>query len=129
NRGKQSLVLDLTRQESREELARLIADADVFIQNLKPGAAARLGFDPAELCEKYPRLICCSISGYDIEGPLAERKAYDLLVQAESGLCSITGGPEGPSRVGISVVDIATGAAAHAAILEALIGRGIHGKG
>ncbi len=129
NRGKQSVVIDLATQAGKSELGRLIASADVFVQNLRPGAAARLGFDPATLCRRDPALICCSISGFDSEGPLAERKAYDLLIQAESGLSSITGGPQEPSRVGISVVDIGTGATAHAAILEALIGRGINGCG
>lgn len=129
NRGKRSLVLDLTQEADRDRLARLVGGADVFVQNLKPGAAGRLGLDPTELCRADPRLICCSIAGYDDAGPMASRKAYDLLIQAESGLCSITGGPTEPSRVGISVVDIATGATAHAAILEALIGRGINGVG
>lgn len=129
NRGKRSVALDLATEAGKAELGRLVAGADVFVQNLRPGAAARLGFDPAALCRRDPALICCSISGYDGEGPLAGRKAYDLLIQAESGLSSITGGPQEPSRVGISVVDIGTGATAHAAILEALVGRGIHGRG
>ncbi|MEM9145739.1 MAG: CaiB/BaiF CoA-transferase family protein [Pseudomonadota bacterium] len=129
NRGKRSVVLDLKTAEARAELAALVAEADVFVQNLKPGAAARLGFDPAVLCAQYSRLISCSISGFDDSGPNAGRKAYDLLIQAESGLCSLTGGPSEPARVGISVVDIATGATAHAAILEALIARGQTGEG
>jgi formyl-CoA transferase len=129
NRGKESVVLDLTHEDDRRRLAGLIAGADVFVQNLKPGALARLGFDVAELRRKHPALICCSISGYGDTGPLAGRKAYDLLIQAESGLASITGGPEGPARVGISIVDIATGATAQAAVLEALIGRGRSGLG
>lgn len=129
NRGKESLVVDLASSEGKEVLRDLIARADVVVQNLKPGALARLGFAPEELCERHPRLICCSISGYGETGPLAGRKAYDLLIQAESGLSSITGGPEEPARVGISIVDIATGATAHAAILEALIARGITGEG
>jgi itaconate CoA-transferase len=107
----------------------LLSDEDVLIQNLKPGALARLGFDFDLLAREYPRLIVCSISGYGDTGPLADRKAYDLLIQAESGLCSITGGPEQAARVGISIVDIATGATAYSAILEALIRRGITGKG
>ncbi len=90
---------------------------------------ARMGFAPEALRARHPKLIVCSISGYGETGPFADRKAYDLLIQAESGLCSITGGPNEPSRVGVSVVDIATGATAHAAILEALIGRGISGEG
>ncbi|MEE4453696.1 CaiB/BaiF CoA-transferase family protein [Novosphingobium resinovorum] len=129
NRGKQSRVIDMATAAGKVELAGLIEGADVLVQNLKPGALARLGFDPAELCRANPRLIACSISGYGETGPMAGRKAYDLLVQAESGLASITGGPDEPARVGISVVDIATGATAHAAILEALIGRGIDGRG
>lgn len=129
NRGKQSRVLDLSRQTDRDQLDALVAEADVFVQNLKPGAAGRLGFDPRRLRERHPGLICCSISGFDDTGPLAARKAYDLLIQAESGLASITGGPDEPARVGISVVDIATGATAHSAILEAMIGRMATGQG
>ena len=101
----------------------------MLLQNLKPGSMDKLGFSLERLRKDYPALICCTISGYGDDGPYADRKAYDLLIQAESGLASITGGPEGPSRVGISVVDIATGATAHAAILEALIARGRTGKG
>ncbi len=129
NRGKESVVLDLREQGDRAKLGALIARADVFVQNLKPGSLARMGFDIAGLRRKYPELICCSITGYGDEGPLAARKAYDLLIQAESGLASITGGPEAPARVGISIVDIATGATAHAAILEAMISRGRTGQG
>ncbi len=116
NRGKNSVVVDLATKDGRAAMEALIASADVLLQNLKP-ALERLRKD-------YPALICCTISGYGDDGPYADRKAYDLLIQAESGLASITGGPEGPSRVGISVVDIATGATAHASILEALIARG-----
>jgi crotonobetainyl-CoA:carnitine CoA-transferase CaiB-like acyl-CoA transferase len=129
NRGKRSVVLDLGAEADKADLERHIAGADVLIQNLKPGALARLGFDCARLRRDYPRLITCSITGYAEDGPMADRKAYDLLVQAESGLCSITGGPTEPARVGISVVDIATGATAYAAILEALIQRGVTGQG
>ena len=129
NRGKQSLVLDLASAAGKAQLAHLIDGADVLVQNLRPGALARLGFAPETLRERHPGLIVCSISGYGDHGPMAERKAYDLLIQAESGLSSITGTPDAPGRVGISLVDIATGATAHAAILEALIGRGIHGRG
>jgi formyl-CoA transferase len=129
NRGKQSVVLDLAQPRDRERLEALIASADVLVQNLKPGAFVRLGFAIERLRRDHPSLICCSISGYGDEGPLAQRKAYDLLVQAESGLASITGGPEAPARVGISIVDISTGATAHAAILEALIARGRSGQG
>jgi itaconate CoA-transferase len=129
NRGKESVILDVATPAGKAELERLIAGADIVVQNLKPGALARLGFAPEALRQRFPRLIICSISGYGETGPMAQRKAYDLLIQAESGLCSITGGPSEPSRVGVSVVDIATGATAHAAILEALIGRGITGEG
>jgi crotonobetainyl-CoA:carnitine CoA-transferase CaiB-like acyl-CoA transferase len=129
NRGKESVVLDLAGPEDRARLADLIAGADVVVQNLKPGALQRMGLGPEELRRRHPRLIVCSISGYGETGPYASRKAYDLLIQAESGLCSITGGPSEPARVGVSLVDIATGATAHAAILEALIGRGISGEG
>jgi itaconate CoA-transferase len=129
NRGKDSVVIDLATKEGRSALEDLIASADVFLQNLKPGSMDKLGFSLERLRKDYPALICCTISGYGDDGPYAHRKAYDLLIQAESGLASITGGPEGPSRVGISVVDIATGATAHAAILEALIARSRTGKG
>ncbi len=129
NRGKDSAVVDLATQEGRTELERLIAGADVLLQNLKPGSMDKLGFSLDRLKKDYPRLICCTITGYGDDGPYAHRKAYDLLIQAESGLASITGGPEGPSRVGLSIVDIATGATAHASILEALIARSKTGKG
>ncbi|MGB2658720.1 MAG: CaiB/BaiF CoA-transferase family protein, partial [Pseudolabrys sp.] len=101
----------------------MLAKADVFVQNLKPGAVGKLGFAMARLRKDYPRLICCSISGYGDSGPYAQRKAYDLLIQAESGVSSVTGGPEGPARVGVSIVDVAAGLNAYEAILEALIGR------
>jgi itaconate CoA-transferase len=129
NRGKDSVVIDLATREGRASLEALISGADVLIQNLKPGSMEKLGFALARLRQDYPRLICCTISGYGDDGPYARRKAYDLLIQAESGLASITGGPEGPSRVGLSIVDIATGATAHAAILEALIARSRSGNG
>ncbi len=129
NRGKNSVVIDLATKDGRAALEELIASADVLLQNLKPGSMDKLGFSLERLRKDYPALICCTISGYGDDGPYADRKAYDLLIQAESGLASITGGPEGPSRVGISVVDIATGATAHASILEALIARGRTGKG
>src|ERR1700742_3995898 len=129
NRGKQSVVVDLATKEGRAELEELIASADVLLQNLKPGSMDKLGFSLERLRKDYPKLICCTITGYGDEGPYAHRKAYDLLIQAESGLASITGGPEGPSRVGVSIVDIATGATAHASILEALFARTRTGKG
>jgi itaconate CoA-transferase len=129
NRGKDSVVIDLATKQGRGELERLIAGADVLLQNLKPGAMDKLGFSLGRLRQDYPALICCTISGYGDDGPYAQRKAYDLLIQAESGLASITGPPESASRVGMSIVDVATGATAHAAILEALIGRSRTGKG
>ncbi len=129
NRGKESVTLDLASGTGKAALEALLGKADVLIQNLKPGSLARLGFDPAELTKDFPRLITCSISGYGETGPLADRKAYDLLIQAESGLCSITGGPSEAARVGMSIVDVATGATAYSAILEALIRRGITGQG
>ena len=129
NRGKDSVVIDLATKEGRKELEQLIGGADVLLQNLKPGSMDKLGFSLERLRKDYPALVCCTISGYGDDGPYADRKAYDLLIQAESGLASITGGPDGPSRVGMSIVDVATGATAHAAILEALIARSRNGKG
>jgi itaconate CoA-transferase len=129
NRGKQSLVLDLARTQDKALLAAIIAKADVFVQNLKPGAIAKLGFPLEPLRRAQPRLVICSISGYGEEGPYAARKAYDMLVQAESGLASITGGPEAPARVGVSVCDIAAGMYAYEAILEALFSRAQTGDG
>ncbi len=129
NRGKESVALDLGKAEDKALLESMLAKADVFVQNLKPGALAKLGFAVARLRRDYPTLICCSISGYGESGPFAQRKAYDLLIQADSGLSSITGGPEAPARVGVSVVDIATGMNAYAAILEALIARVRTGDG
>ncbi len=129
NRGKQSVVIDLATREGRDELEKLIASADVLLQNLKPGSMDKLGFSRERLRKEYPKLICCTITGYGDEGPYAHRKAYDLLIQAESGLASITGGADGASRVGMSIVDVATGATAHAAILEALFARSRSGKG
>jgi itaconate CoA-transferase len=129
NRGKESVVIDLTKPEDAKLLAALLAKADVFVQNLKPGAVAKLGFGIDRVRRDHPRLICCSISGYGETGPFKDRKAYDLLIQAESGLSSVTGGPEAPARVGVSVVDIATGMNAYEAILEALIARGATGQG
>jgi itaconate CoA-transferase len=124
NRGKESVVLDLARAEDKVLLEAMLARADVFVQNLKPGAVARLGFASDRLRRDYPHLIVCSVSGYGESGPYAKRKAYDLLIQAEAGLASVTGGPEAPARVGVSVADIAAGMNAYEAILEALIARG-----
>ena len=129
NRGKESVRVDLSNPEDLALFDALLAKADVFIQNLKPGALARLGYPFQALRERFPKLIICSVSGYGESGPNAGRKAYDLLVQAEAGLAAITGGPEAPGRVGVSVVDVATGMNAYEAILEALIGRGKTGEG
>jgi crotonobetainyl-CoA:carnitine CoA-transferase CaiB-like acyl-CoA transferase len=129
NRGKQSLVADLKAPDDAALLHRIVARADVFIQNLAPGAAARSGFGSDDLRARHPRLITVDISGYGETGAYATMKAYDLLVQAESGLASITGHPAGPGRVGVSACDIACGMAAHAGVLEALIERGITGRG
>ncbi len=129
NRGKESVVLDIKQAADKLLLAAMIARADVFIQNLAPGAMARAGFGSAALRERHPRLITVDISGYGEAGAYAGMKAYDLLVQAESGLASVTGHPAGPGRVGVSVCDIACGMNAHAAVLEALIERGMTGRG
>jgi len=129
NRGKQSLVADIKNPDDAALLHRILAKADVFIQNLAPGATARAGFGSAALRARHPRLITVDISGYGETGEYAGMKAYDLLVQAESGLAMITGHPAGPGRVGVSACDIACGMAAHAGVLEALIGRGITGQG
>ncbi|MCV2864099.1 CaiB/BaiF CoA transferase family protein [Albidovulum sediminicola] len=129
NRGKESIRLDVKNAQDRTILERMIAGADVFIQNLAPGAAARLGFGAEALLAKYPRLICCSISGYGEDGPYRDQKAYDLLIQAESGLCAINGTEEGAARVGVSVCDIAAGMTAFQAILQALFARERTGKG
>ena len=122
NRGKESVVLDLGKAEDKKLLSAMLRRADVFVQNLKPGAVAKLGFPIARLRKDNPRLICCSISGFGEAGPYAARKSYDMLIQAESGLASITGTVE-PARVGVSVCDIASGMNAYEAILEALIVR------
>lgn len=129
NRGKKSVVLDLKQPEDKACVLRMLEHADVFVQNLSPGATARLGLDSATLSERFPRLITCDISGYGEIGDYARMKAYDLIVQCESGLASVTGTPEGAGRVGVSVCDIACGMYAHAAILEALLARTKTGRG
>ena len=129
NRGKESLVADIKAAGDAALLHRILAHADVFVQNLLPGAAARAGFGSDELRARHPRLVTVDISGYGDEGPYAAMKSYDMLVQAETGLASITGGPEAPARVGVSVCDIAAGMYAHQAVLEALIRRGRTGEG
>jgi itaconate CoA-transferase len=129
NRSKQSLTLDLKTAEGAAVLARLMERADVFVQNLAPGAADRLGTSPADLCARHSRLIVCTISGYGSSGPYAHKKAYDLLVQSETGLISITGTTDRPAKVGISVADIAAGMYAYSGVLTALIARGSTGRG
>jgi len=129
NRGKESVVVDLANAEDRRLFDALLAKADVFVQNLKPGALAKLGYPIEEICARHPRLIACSISGYGDTGPYANRKAYDLLIQAESGLASVTGSAPEPARVGVSIVDVSTGLHAYEAILEALLRRATTGKG
>lgn len=129
NRSKESVVLDLKTDRGREALRRLLGRADVFVQNLSPGALDRLGFAPEELGRQHPRLVVCSISGYGSTGPYRDRKAYDLLIQAESGLLSITGTAEEPAKVGISVADIAAGMYAFSGILAALYRRERTGRG
>ena len=129
NRGKESLTLDLKQAAAREVLAALVGRADVFVQNLGPGAVERLGFGAQELRSRRPELITCGISGYGTTGSYRERKAYDLLIQAESGIISTTGTEDTPSKIGISIADIAAGMYAYSAVLTALIGRGRTGDG
>jgi itaconate CoA-transferase len=129
NRSKESLTLDLKRPEAGGVLTRLIDRADVFVQNLAPGAADRLGTAPGVLRERHPRLIVCSVSGYGSSGPYARKKAYDLLVQSEAGLISITGTEDAPAKAGISVADIAAGMYAYSGILTALLARTATGVG
>lgn len=129
NRGKESLSLDIKDPRGLDTLRRLLTEADVFLQNLAPGAAARAGLSAKTLQEANPRLVVCDISGYGIGGPYESMKAYDLMVQSEAGLLSVTGTPERVAKVGISVADIAAGMYAYSSILAALIERGRTGKG
>src|SRR5262245_18590795 len=129
NRGKESVVLDIKAPDDRDLLGRLISRADVLAQNPMPGAMARAGFDLEELRQRHPNLVICSISGYGETGPYRDMKSYDMLIQAETGLASLTGPAEAPGRVGASVTDIAAGLNAYAAILEALIARQRTGNG
>jgi itaconate CoA-transferase len=129
NRGKESVELDVKSDAGRAGLTALLAAADVFVQNLAPGAAERLGLGATELLARHPRLICCSVSGYGPDGPYAGKKAYDLLVQCEAGLLSVTGTPEVPCKAGISVADIAAGMYAYSGILTALYERERTGRG
>ncbi len=129
NQGKESLVIDIKEQADAALLQRILTQADVFIQNLAPGAAARAGLASESLRAKYPKLICCDISGYGDQGEYRDMKAYDLLVQCESGMTSITGTPDAPGRIGVSACDITCGQQAYSAILEALIEREHSGQG
>ena len=129
NRSKESLTLDLKHPRAKEILTRLLSRADVFLQNLAPGAAERLGLAAADLMQRHPRLVVCDVSGYGDSGPYRDKKAYDLLVQSEAGLLSVTGTPATPSKAGISVADIAAGMYAYAGILSALYQRERTGKG
>ncbi len=129
NRSKESLALDLKHAAASDVLARLLTRADVLVQNLAPGAAARLGLSFEALHERHPRLIVCDISGYGADGPYRDKKAYDLLIQAEAGLLSVTGTPDEPAKAGISIADIAAGVTAVTGILDALLLRGRTGRG
>ncbi|MEE1761096.1 MULTISPECIES: CaiB/BaiF CoA transferase family protein [unclassified Streptomyces] len=129
NRGKESLALDLKDPRGLAVVRRLVADADVFVQNLAHGAAARLGLDAATLCAVHPRLIAVDISGYGASGPYADKRAYDMLVQCEAGLVSVTGTPERPVKAGIPAADIAAGMYAFSGVLAALVRRGTTGRG
>ncbi len=129
NRGKESVVLDVKTGADRATLDNILARADIFVQNFAPGAAARLGLDAKALIAKYPRLIAVDIAGYGSDTTYADMRAYDMLVQAESGICAVTGTPDTPVKVGVSIADIGTGMNAHAAILEALLERAQTGRG
>ena len=129
NRGKESLTLDLKNPRARAVLQQLVERADVLVQNLAPGAAARMGLDHASLSPANPRLVVCDISGYGDGGPYTEKKAYDLLIQSESGFVSVTGTPEHPSKAGLSIADIAAGMYAYSSVLAALLERGRTGRG
>lgn len=129
NRGKRSVALDLKDPPGREALGRLLGRADVFVHNFAPGAVERLGFGYEQVAVRHPALIWCGISGYGPDGPYRDKKAYDLLLQAEAGVVSITGGPEAPAKVGVSIADIAAGLYGYSSILAALVQRGRAGRG
>lgn len=129
NRGKESVALNLKEPDDLALVKSMISQADIFLQNLMPGAVARLGLDVHELRAEYPSLITCSVSGYGETGPFSQMKAYDLLVQAEVGLANLTGSAEAAGRVGVSICDIGAGMTAYQAILQALIGRAKTGQG
>ncbi|MBM7440586.1 CaiB/BaiF CoA-transferase family protein [Streptomyces sp. HB132] len=128
NRSKESVTLDLKSEQGRQILEELLSQADVFVQNLAPGAAARMGLGPGDLAERFPTLIPCSVTGYGSSGPWADRKAYDLLVQCQTGLVSLTGSAREAARVGVSVADIAAGMYAYSGILTALFTRATRGS-
>ncbi len=129
NRGKESLTLDLKQDEAKAILRKLLASADVFLHNLAPGAVDRLGFDSDTVRAANPRLITCAMSGYGSSGPYRDKKAYDLLIQCETGLVSVTGTPDTPAKVGISVADISGGMYAYSGVLTALYQRERTGEG
>lgn len=129
NRSKESLTLDLKQPQAQQVLGELIAQADVLVQNLAPGAAARMGLSFDALHEKHPRLVVCDISGYGADGPYRDKKAYDLLIQSEAAFLSITGTPDEPSKAGNSIADIAAGMYAYTGILSALLQRNLTGEG
>src|SRR5687767_14815372 len=129
NRSKESLTLNLKEPEAEQILSQLLSRADVFVQNLAPGAAARLSLGSERLRRSYPALVVCNISGYGASGPYQDKKAYDLLIQSEAGLLSITGTEQDPCKVGISVADIAAGMYAYSGILTALLRRHRTGQG
>ncbi|TYR33235.1 CoA transferase [Mesorhizobium microcysteis] len=129
NRGKESAVLDIKNEGDRALVERMVSKADIFVQNLAPGAASRLGLGAKDLVERFPRIVAVDIVGYRQDSSFRDMRAYDMLIQAESGICAVTGTPDTPVKVGVSLADVQTGMNAHAAILEALIERGVTGRG
>lgn len=129
NRGKESAVLDIKDRTDRALVERMVAQADIFVQNLAPGAASRLGLGACDLTARFPKLVAVDIVGYRQDTGFRDMRAYDMLIQAESGVCAVTGTPDTPVKVGVSIADVMTGMNAHAAILEALVERGITGRG
>jgi crotonobetainyl-CoA:carnitine CoA-transferase CaiB-like acyl-CoA transferase len=129
NRGKESIEVDIKNPDDKALLMRILKEADIFVQNLAPGAAARAGFDSTKLLAEFPQLVTLDMSGYGEEGPKKDLKAYDLLVQAETGMCGVTGTPDGPGRIGVSICDLTTGLQGYGAIMQALYAREKTGKG
>src|SRR6201996_1472920 len=129
NRSKESITLDVKQPQALDIVHALLADADVFVQNLAPGATHRLGLDYDALSQRYPRLIVCDISGYGLDGPFRDKKAYDLLIQSEAGFLSVTGSQDQPAKAGCSIADIAAAMYGYSSILAALIERGKTGRG